>query len=155
VKLTKDILKQIHTTNDFNLVFLFITKIEKKKNDWLPLITNISLLKIILINNLFDKIELLLNLGSTSDRVIISETLEGISNKTITELYQNNIISEELYVTLIDIKPPSKRSGKFNWKSKKKEKKKAVSLWLTAFAVIILVIQLLFFLLMSLKLLLF
>ena len=155
MELSKETLKEINKCNDINHLMLFINNVLKKDFYWLKLIRDINLLKIIVINNLFNKIELILNLRNISDTIVISEILEGISHNTIVSLYSNDILSEELYLVLIDIKPPSKKRGKFNWKYKKKGKKKAVSQWLTAFAVIILVTQLWFFSLQNYLLLLF
>lgn len=125
--LSKEILNEIHQCNNIKHLMIFITKVLNKNNDWLKLIKNINLLKTILINNLFNKIDLLLNLSKVSDRILISEILEGISFNTITALYQSNILSENLYLILIKIKPPSKKSSKFKWKSKKRKQIKAVS----------------------------
>ena len=124
MELSKETLNEIHQCNNIKHLMIFITKVLNKNNDWLKLIKNINLLKTILINNLFNKIDLLLNLSKVSDRIVISEILEGISFNSITALYQSNILSEELYLILLDIKPPSKKSSKFKWKPKKRKQKK-------------------------------
>mgnify|MGYP006981759525 CR=1 FL=1 len=98
-------------------------------------------------NALIRKIHVLISMTATEIKNSNSSILKGISIKIAEELYASEIINES------QLNRIRRKKGKV--KVKKGNKKKAVSLWLTAFAVIILVIQLWFFLLMSLKLLLF
>jgi hypothetical protein len=115
---------------------LFIIKTFEIEYEWIANISDIDLLKDLTCSQLFNQI------NTTLDNNISNCNTSGIGKNTIQKLYDSNVYSKEQYDNFMRLKirkKPNNVKGK-HWQ-KKRKKEKAVSQWLTAFAVIILLIQ--------------
>lgn len=155
MKLSQDLIKLVKKNNNLGTLRLLVREYLKIRYQWINKINDIKLLQEIITKELIEIINF-----TIISQVTNKSEIPGLNNDIIEKLFLAEVYTKDLKIHLLTIisitKKHSPSKKRVMWKPrKKKEIKKAVSRWLTAFAVIILVTQLLFFLPQNYLLLLF